>query len=96
MFRYVLFCYICIVIQSKDNKMNNKKINFRVARSEAFTDSEKEQIKQVSDSHKTMSAAAQSFMIDRTVLTNILLKGTAHPDTVKKVRKALVKLKITA
>ena len=67
-----------------------------MARSEAFTDAEMIQIKEVSETYKTMSAAAQSFMIDRTVLANILLRHSAHPDTVKKVRKALLKLKTTA
>lgn len=76
--------------------MKSNKTSFRVARSESFTEDEMTSIRNAVGLHKTTSAAAQSFMIDRTVLTNILLKSSAHPTTVKKVRKVLDKLKTTA
>lgn len=76
--------------------MKDKKINYRVARSESFTKEEIAEIKTVVEKYKTVSAAAQDFKIDRTVLTNILLKGSAHPTSVKKVRTALKKLLTTA
>ena len=76
--------------------MNSKKINFRVARSESFTTEELEKLKEFTSTHKTTSSAAQSLKIDRTVLTNILLKGSAHPTTVSKVRKSLKQIATTA
>ena len=75
--------------------MKNKKINFRVARSESFTTEELKKLKEFASTHKTTSSAAQSLKIDRNVLTNILLKGSGHPTTISKVRKELQQIYTT-
>lgn len=65
-------------------------------KSESLTDDELTKLKEYKNSFKTDVECAASLYIDRNVLSRVILAGSGSPDTVKKIRKVLVKGLATA
>lgn len=68
---------------------NSNNITKTDKRTQALTEDEIQKLKTLSKEAKSFTEFAMNVRVERVALTNTIIRGTAAPETVKKIRKFL-------